>query len=123
GLTISGEGRLLRLIGDALLFDLDGVLVDSARVVEDTWRAWGARHGMDAERIVRIAHGRRAIDTLRTIAPHLDLDAEHQWLVDREATAVDGLRRIAGAAELLSTLPRDRWAIVTSGVRAVAEHR
>ena len=58
------------------LFDMDGVLVDSHAVVERTWQRWAERHGMDADAIVPIAHGRRASDTLRDLVPHLDIAAE-----------------------------------------------
>lgn len=107
----------------ALLFDLDGVLVDSRRVVERTWERWAERHQLDPWPIIRIAHGRRARDTLRDIHPHLAVDAEIDWLDDCELNDVEGLRAIPGAKELLATLPPDRWAIVTSCGRALAERR
>lgn len=49
---------------DALPFDLDGVLVDSTACVEHTWRHWAARPALDADAILQIAHGRRAVDTV-----------------------------------------------------------
>jgi sugar-phosphatase len=113
----------VRLDCDALLFDLDGVLVDSTACVEHTWRAWASRHGLDAATILRVAHGRRASDTLRVIAPHLDASAELAALVGHEARTIEGLAEVPGARALLDALPRGRWAVVTSGVRAVAEHR
>jgi sugar-phosphatase len=111
---------------DALLFDLDGVLVDSTACVEGTWRQWAIRHGLDADAIVRMAHGRRAIDTVRLAAPHLDdagVEAEVAALSAHEARETAGLLEAPGAAALLRSLPPNRWAVVTSGVRAVAEHR
>ncbi|HTI05947.1 MAG TPA: HAD-IA family hydrolase [Gemmatimonadales bacterium] len=107
----------------ALLFDLDGVLVDSRRVVERTWERWAERHQLDPWPIIRIAHGRRARDTLRDIHPHLAVDDEIAWLDDCELNDLEGLRAIPGAKELLASLPRDRWAIVTSCGRALAELR
>lgn len=111
---------------EALLFDLDGVLVDSTACVEDTWRQWASRHGLDADTIVRMAHGRRAIDTVRLAAPHLDdagVEAEVAALAAHEARETAGVLEVPGAAALLRELPTGRWAVVTSGVRAVAEHR
>jgi sugar-phosphatase len=111
---------------DALLFDLDGVLVDSTACVEDTWRRWAIRHGLDADTIVRIAHGRRALDTVRLAAPHLDdagVEAEVAALAAHEARETSGVLEVPGAAALLRDLPPTRWAVVTSGARAVAEHR
>jgi mannitol-1-/sugar-/sorbitol-6-phosphatase len=109
-----------------VLFDLDGVLVDSTACIERTWRRWAAEQGLDAEAVMRIAHGRRALETIRSVAPHLATAAQCAALEAREAREAretDGVRDVAGAAALLAGLPAGRWAIVTSGTRAVAEHR
>lgn len=107
-----------------LLFDLDGVLVDSSLVVERTWRRWATeRHAIDVEKVLHVAHGRRARDTLRILAPHLANDEEVAWLDATELVDVEGLRVIPGARELVSALPRDRWAIVTSCGRDLARLR
>ena len=107
----------------AILFDLDGVLVDSARCVERTWRQWAARHGLDPDAIVAVAHGRRTLETIPEVAPHLDVAAEVAALEAIESTTTDGVYEIPGARELLEQLPPDRWAIVTSGARSVATLR
>lgn len=107
----------------AILFDLDGVLVDSAERVEKTWRDWAARHRLDAQRVIAAAHGRRTVETVALVAPHLSVDAELRALETNEATKSDGVYEIAGARDLLQRLPPSRWAIVTSGIRAVAEFR
>ena len=114
---------VVRLTCEALLFDLDGVLVDSTACIEHTWRVWAARHGFDAATVVRAAHGVRALETVRTVAPQLDAEAELAALVAHEASATEGVWEVPGAAALLAGLPPNRWAVVTSGVRAVAEHR
>ena len=116
----------LSLRCQALLFDLDGVLVDSQMVVERTWRRWAERHQLDAEAILRAAHGRRTSDTLREVMPHLaphTLDSEVAWLDATELGDVDGLRVVPGADRLLAGLPPTRWAIVTSCGRALARRR
>jgi sugar-phosphatase len=107
----------------AILFDLDGVLVDSAECVEHTLRLWAPTKGLDAETIIPIAHGRRTIDTIRTIGPHLDADREVAALEAIESTTTRGVHEVAGARELLAALPPRSWAIVTSGSRAVATLR
>ena len=107
----------------ALLFDLDGVLVDSAACVEATWRRWALRHALDPAAVIAIAHGRRTVETVRLVAPHLAADAEAAALAAGESTTTEGVHEIAGARELLERLPRARWAVVTSGVRAVATLR
>lgn len=107
----------------AILFDLDGVLVNSSELVERTWRVWAARHQLDFEKVMAVAHGRRTLETVRILAPHLEVDAEVAALESNEAVTSDGLYEIPGARELLEMLPSDRWAIVTSGIRAIAEFR
>lgn len=106
-----------------ILFDLDGVLVDSAECVERTWREWAAKHHLDAEEVISAAHGRRTIETLRLVAPELATEAEAYALESGVATISEGVREITGARELLESLAPDRWAVVTSGIRAVAEFR
>jgi mannitol-1-/sugar-/sorbitol-6-phosphatase len=107
----------------AILFDLDGVLVDSAERVEKTWREWATRHRLDPEHVIAMAHGRRTIETVRLVAPELSTDAELTALESSEATNPEGVYEIAGARELLQLLPASRWGVVTSGIRAVAEFR
>ncbi len=110
----------------AFLFDLDGVLVDSQAVVERTWRRWAERHRLDADAILRMAHGRRTSDTLKDAAPHLAPHAiadEVEWLDATELADIEGLRVVPGASQLLSALPAERWAIVTSCGRALARRR
>lgn len=107
----------------ALLFDLDGVLVNSTACVERTWRRWAAQHELDAEAVLCVAHGRRTVETVSLVAPHLDLDREVAALAAAEAEDVAGIAEVTGARALLAALPADTWAVVTSGVRAVAESR
>lgn len=107
----------------ALLFDLDGVLVDSTACVERTWRRWATRHQLDAEAVLRAAHGRRTVETVSLVAPHLDRDQEVAALAAAEAEDVAGIAEVHGARALLGTLPTGAWAVVTSGVRVIAESR
>jgi sugar-phosphatase len=107
----------------AILFDLDGVLVDSHTVVERTWRRWIERHGFDVPDIVRRAHGRRSIDTVRDVAPQLSADDEVQWLASVELGDFDGVVALPGAAIILEALRHGEWAVVTSGGRVLARRR
>lgn len=107
----------------AVLFDLDGVLVDSAACVEKSWRDWAARHALDAERVLEVAHGRRTMETIPLVAPHLDVHAEVAALEATESHTTEGVFEVPGARELLAPLPPNTWAIVTSGVRSVATLR
>lgn len=107
----------------AILFDLDGVLVDSRAVVERTWARWAARHGLELGEIVQKAHGRRTIETVREVAPQLDAAEEVAWIESDEVNDTKGLVALPGAASALHALPDKRRALVTSGGRAFAERR
>jgi len=113
----------LELRCKAFLFDLDGVLVDSRAIVERTWRRWAERHQIDPAPFLQIAHGRRARDTLRMVQPRLATDTEVEWLDAAELADREALKPVPGAKELLASLPRDRWAIVTSCGRDLARLR
>ena len=108
---------------DAVLFDLDGVLADSTASVEHHWRAWAARHRLDGDALMQVVHGRRAIDSIREFAPHLDADRELIDLAASEAGDLTGVAPLDGAARLVASLPANRWAVVTSGTRPVATAR
>ncbi len=107
----------------AILFDLDGVLVDSTRSVERQWRIWAREHGIDEEKAVAIAHGVRAVEVIRTIAPDLDADAEVVKLEALEAADHAGVAVMPGAIALVRTIPDGRWGVVTSGRRNLATAR
>ena len=107
----------------ALLFDLDGVLVDSRAAVERTWRRWAARHGLDAEPLLAFAHGRRTRDTLMAMVPQLDPAHEVAWLDAAELEDLEGVVAVPGAAALTAGLPAGAWAIVTSCGRELARRR
>ena len=107
----------------AILFDLDGVLVDSTASVGRVWRVWAERHGLDPETVIRSAHGRRSIETVRACAPWLDAEAENVIVEQMEIDDTRDLAVIAGANELLGRLPDERWAVVTSGTRPLSTSR
>jgi sugar-phosphatase len=107
----------------AILFDLDGVLVDSTACVERHWRIWAKRHELDAERILANSHGRRSADTIRAIAPWLDAEAEATRLEQTEALDTEGVVTAPGASELLTALRAMPWAVVTSGSHLMASTR
>ena len=104
----------------AVLSDLDGVLVDSAAVIEQTWRGFADRHGLDPDEVVAAGHGRRSIDLIRLVAPHLDAEIEAANVEREEIAQTTGLRPLPGARELVDAVPAERFAIVTSGSRALA---
>ncbi|MFL5563701.1 MAG: HAD-IA family hydrolase [Gemmatimonadaceae bacterium] len=107
----------------AVLFDLDGVLVDSAECVERTWRGWAIHHNLDPAHVIEFAHGRRTIETIGLVAPHLSAADEARILEASDPMTTNGIYEVPGARRLVEGLPPDAWAIVTSGVRAVATLR
>jgi sugar-phosphatase len=107
----------------AILFDLDGVLVDSTRSVERQWRAWAREQGIDEEKVMAVAHGVRTIEVIRAVAPHLDAEAEVRKLESREADDRDGVVVMPGAVDLVRAIPVGRWCVVTSGTRHLASTR
>jgi sugar-phosphatase len=107
----------------ALLFDLDGVLIDSTPAVIRVWTQWAISHGFDPDEVVRKAHGRPSVATIHDYLPHADHEAENREVERSEIEDLDGVVTLPGARELLTALPSDRWTIVTSCTRPLAEVR
>ncbi len=106
-----------------VLFDLDGVLVDSTPAVARVWAGWAPEHGFDPDEVVKKAHGRPSIATIRELLPNADHAAENREVERREIADIEDVVPLPGAMELLQALPLDRWAIVTSCTRALAAVR
>lgn len=98
-----------------VLFDVDGVLIDTADAHGRVWRAWARRRGLDPENVWRATQGRRRTDILRLLVPELDPAEEHRVLDGLMAAEEPGFRAFDGAGMLLRALPPHRWAVVTSG--------
>ena len=111
------------LSGRALLFDLDGVLVDSAAAIETRWRQWAEHHDIPFEEVEAVYHGRPAAEVIREVAPHLDVEAATRHMTDATTAGGDRLRAFDGAAALLDSLPEEQWTIATSGRRRTATRR
>ncbi|MFN8467479.1 MAG: HAD-IA family hydrolase [Caldilineaceae bacterium] len=107
----------------AILFDLDGVLIDSTECITRHWQEWAVQHNLDIAAIMDVAHGRRTIETMRIVAPHLSLDEEARRFEAAEVVDTQGIITIDGALALLNSIPAGAWAIVTSGSRALATAR
>jgi sugar-phosphatase len=103
-----------------VLFDLDGVLVDSTPAVTRVWAGWARERGLEPDKVVRSAHGKPSIATIRELLPDADHEAENREVERREIADVEGVVPLPGAMELLQALPMERWAIVTSCTRALA---
>jgi sugar-phosphatase len=113
----------LHLPARGLLFDNDGVLVDSDAAVARSWTRWAIEHGLAPASVLEIVHGRRSADTVALLVSE-GARARSTALIDRyEIEHSVSVTAIAGAAELLAGLPTSAWAVVTSGSRPLASAR
>ena len=114
----------MRALNDyaAVLFDMDGTLLDSTACVEGIWCRWAARRSIDVDYLMQHIHGLRTVETIARVAPHLDVEAEVAELEAEEICMLRGITRIPGAAELLAALDArgQRWGVVTSAPRRLA---
>jgi sugar-phosphatase len=108
---------------NAILFDMDGTLVDSTECVVRQWRLWTERHGLDFERVLRVSHGRPTSETIREVAPHLATEPEFRAFERAEMEDRSGVKEVAGARPFLRSVPQGRWAVVTSASAALARVR
>lgn len=110
----------------ALLFDMDGTLVDSADSIDRVWRAFATRHRLDPATVLAALPGRTAPDIVAGLLPAADLSAvsaEVAWIREREEATADTVTEIPGARRLLTSLPARTWAVVTSASRTMTERR
>ena len=122
----SGQCKLDAMVTircSAMLFDLDGVLIDSTPAVARVWHRWAVEHGFDPETVVHLAHGRPSRITIRELLPNADISREDREVERREIEDLEGMVLLPGAGQLLNSLPPDRWTIATSCTRALAEVR
>lgn len=102
---------------------MDGILISSLGSVERSWTKWAQMRGIDPEYAISVIHGRRAIDSVQRLRPDLDSEAELQIIEDFECEDNDGLQVLPGVLKLLSSLPKDRWTVVTSATERLARVR
>lgn len=102
---------------------MDGILVSSLGSVERSWATWARMRGLNPAEAFQVVHGRRAIDSLKALRPDLDADAELTILEDLECADNEGLQVLPGVAELIASLPKDRWTVVTSATERLARVR
>jgi sugar-phosphatase len=116
-------GSTVVLPCESVLFDCDGVLVNSDASVHSAWSRWAHEYGVDAEEVVAVAHGQRAEDTVRMFVPER-LRAEALLRINAlELESAVTVTRVPGAAVLLGTIPPARWSVVTSGTSSLARAR
>lgn len=104
----------------AVLFDLDGTLVDSGKCIEELWREWAEKHHLDINYVHSIIHGRTIEEALSKISPYF---CNEKCVEEVKSLAIEKLSKMApvpGAVTFLSSLPHDLFAVVTSGAKKVA---
>jgi sugar-phosphatase len=107
----------------AVLFDMDGTLVDSTRVVELAWGWWAARHHLTLQTVLSFSHGRPTIATMEHFFPARDHTEELKEMEHYEETQLEGIVAVPGAAQVVHALENHPWGIVTSAWRTLAEAR
>ena len=115
-----------QLVVDALLFDLDGTLVDSSASVERNWRRLAEKVDIPWERIGPWIHGIPVRQVLRMLEPEMpdeQLQEMHEFMVVAESTDTGDVVALPGAIAALDAVPTARWAIVTSGGVTLATAR
>lgn len=98
-----------------VLFDCDGVLVDSDKSVASAWGRWARRLGLDVEMVQGLVHGRRSADTVAMLVPRDRQDEELARINRYEIEDASSVRAVRGAPALLQSIPAHMWAVVTSG--------
>ncbi|MFF0093778.1 HAD family hydrolase [Streptomyces canus] len=116
----------MKIPAEALLFDNDGTLVSSLESVHRCWTRWAEEFGITAEEFARVElHGRPAVEIAADLLP---ADVVPQALARIEQLEVEdvpngGVHLLPGTRAFLDALPADRWAVVTSATRRLAEAR
>jgi mannitol-1-/sugar-/sorbitol-6-phosphatase len=107
----------------AILFDMDGTLVDSTAVVEEGWRRWATRHNLPLEEVLTFSHGRPTQDTMEHFLPRVDVSQEAEETRRYEETEMDGVCPVPGAIRVVQEAQNGLWGVVTSAPRRLAEVR
>ncbi len=114
---------MLSLKVKAIIFDLDGTLVDSWKAIEYAWKTWCLEHMLEYNELVHRFNGSRAIDIIQTLKPELSPEVEKAKLDALELSQTESIATIPGALQILSLIPKDKWGIVTSGSQVVVNRK
>jgi mannitol-1-/sugar-/sorbitol-6-phosphatase len=118
--------RPTALTARALLLDMDGTLVNSDAVVERCWRRWSARHGLDADEVLKVVHGRQGHASMAMLLPDRPMAENHAddaRMLEEEVADIDGVVEVPGATAFLASLAGLPHALVTSADRPLCTTR
>lgn len=115
--------KSIKLSVGAILFDMDGVLVNSKPAIDRVRTKWAELRSLDVQTVLDLPHGQKTSEAFAKIAAHLNLKEEVAWLDAEEDRDLSGITAIPGAATLLGALASDEWALVTSSGRELAPRR
>ena len=107
----------------AILFDVDGVLLNSTATHRRIWSEWADGVSLDFESVWTASHGRRISETLADVAPHLDPMREEARIGEIMLAQGDAFPAQPGARTLLLGLQAGCWAVVTSANGDNVRHR
>lgn len=107
---------------DAILFDLDGTLIDSTASVERSWLRWAEEEQVHPDRL-RGSHGMPAAEIVARLLPPERVAASAAKITHFEVTDTEGVVPRPGTLEALASLPAERVAIVTSCTRPLLNAR
>jgi len=122
-MAISKTSSPVQVLCKGILFDMDGILISSLGSVERSWTKWALMRGVDPAHAIQIAHGCRSIETVAILRPDLDAETENLVIENLEIEDTDGVTILPGVKELLASLPRERWTVVTSATGPLASVR
>jgi len=117
-----GLGRLVGQEFEAVLFDMDGTLIDSTPAVMRSWTAWAVEHGLTLADLAG-HHGVPSAGVVRSVLPVDRHEAAILRIEELELADVTDIVVLAGAAEALADLTRAKNAIATSCTAPLAAAR
>ncbi|WP_419993496.1 HAD-IA family hydrolase [Streptomyces boninensis] len=116
----------MRISTDALLFDMDGTLISSMESVLRCWNAWAQEYGIPEDTWAGVQlHGRTAREIIADLLPADQVDQAVARIAELEIADVspEGITVLPGTLDLLTSLPDESWAVVTSASHRLAEAR
>ena len=122
-MAIGLPGNTIRINCRAILFDMDGTLLDSSGAARRAWQWWTTQHGIPLEPILAVENGRPDREVIRQFASHLNIDLEAARLLTFEENDREDLVPVTGAIDITAAAQEGLWTIVTSSNRSLAEIR